>query len=151
MGGNAIDTVLRTRAATLPQLHEALALTPSRRSNTDRRLLLIDSRDEPWSEAERDTHRLLREASITGWKPNHPLEMLSHVYYLDIAFPAQLLAIEIDGREFHDTPEAFESDRWRQNDIVLAGWRVLRFTAAMVRDQPLIVLRQIERALAATV
>ncbi len=133
------------------QLHEAIDLTPGRRGNGDRRILLLDSRDEPWSEPERDAHRLLREVGITGWKANHPLEMLSHVYYLDIAFPDHHLAIEIDGREFHDTPEAFESDRWRQNDIVLAGWRVLRFTASMVRDHPQIVLRQIERALAQTV
>lgn len=127
-GGNAIDTVLRTRAATLSQLHEALALTPSRRGNVDRRVLLLDSRDEPWSEAERDAHGLLRSAGITGWQANFPFELLSGIYYLDVAFPAHRLAIEIDGREFHEGAEVFESDRWRQNDIVLAGWRVLRFT-----------------------
>ena len=148
LGGNAIDTVLRTRAAKLGQLHEALALTPARAGNLDRRALLLDSRDEPWSEAERETHRLLRAAGLPGWKANYPLEMLSGVYWIDVAFPALKLAIEIDGREFHNTPEAFESDRWRQNDLVLAGWRVLRFTANMVRDHPQIVLAIIERALA---
>lgn len=149
LGGNAIDTVLRTRAATLAQLHEALVLTPARAGNRDRRALLLDSRDEPWSEAERETHRLLRAAGITGWETNYPLEMHSGRYWIDVAFPALKLAIEIDGREFHNTPEAFESDRWRQNDVVLAGWRVLRFTANMVRDHPQIVRATIERALAA--
>lgn len=149
LGGNAIDTVLRTRAATLAQLHEALALTPGRAGNVDRRALLLDSRDEPWSEAERETHRLLRAAGIKGWEANYPLEMLSGIYWIDVAFPDLKLAIEIDGREFHNTPEAFESDRWRQNNVVLAGWRVLRFTANMVHDQPQIVMATIERALAA--
>lgn len=58
------------------------------------------------------------------------------------------LAIEVDGWEFHSGRSAFERDRWRQNDLVLAGWRVLRFTAAMIRDQPELVVRQIEEALA---
>ena len=141
IGGNAIDTVLRTRAATLAQLHEALELTPCRRGNIDRRVLLLDSRDEPWSEAERDAHRLLREAGIEGWEANYPFELLTGVYWIDIGFPALKLAVEIDGREFHEGKEVFESDRWRQNDLVLAGWRVLRFTATMVRDHPQIVMR----------
>ncbi len=148
VGGNAIDTVLRTRAATLEQLHETLELTAGRRGNTDRRRLLLDSRDEPWSEAERDLHRLLRAARIEGWRGNHPVAMLTGHYFIDVAFPALKLAIEVDGRSFHEGAAAFEADRWRQNDLVLAGWRVLRFTAIMVRDQPQIVLRLIERALA---
>jgi very-short-patch-repair endonuclease len=149
LGGNTIDTVLRTRAATLTQLHEAIELTPSRRGNVDRRVLLLDSRDEPWSEAERETHRLLRRAGIQDWKANYPFEMLSGLYWIDIAFPKLKLAIEIDGREFHEGEVVFESDRWRQNDLVLAGWRILRFTAKMIKDHPQIVLRLIERALAA--
>lgn len=149
LGGNAIDTVLRTRAATLAQLHEALELTSGRRGNLDRRELVLDSRDEPWSEAERDAHRLLREAGIAGWRANYPFELLTGVYWIDIAFPEIKLAIEIDGRQFHEGKEVFESDRWRQNDLVLAGWRVLRFTATMVRAHPQIVLRLIEQALAA--
>ena len=148
LGGNAIDTVLRTRAATLDQMHEALALVPSRRGNADRRMLLLDSRGKPWSEAERDLHRLLREAGIDGWQGNYGFELLSGVYWIDVAFEKLRLAIEVDGWEFHQTEEAFESDRWRQNDLVLAGWIVLRFTAKMIRDHPQIVLRVIERALA---
>jgi very-short-patch-repair endonuclease len=57
-------------------------------------------------------------------------------------------SVEIDGREFDEGKEVFESGRWQQNDLVLAGWRVLRFTATMVRDHPQIGLRLIERALA---
>ena len=50
-------------------------------------------------------------------------------YYVDIAFPKAKLVVEIDGREFHEGPEPFEQDRLRQNDLVNAGWRILRFTA----------------------
>ena len=70
-------------------------------------------------------------------------------YYIDIAFPASRLAIEIDGREFHVDSVAFEKDRWRQNDLVNAGWRVLRFTARMVEESPELVVAMILEALAA--
>jgi very-short-patch-repair endonuclease len=97
---------------------------------------LIDSRSEPWSAAERLGHRLLRAAGIKGWESNLPVHTDGQVCYIDIAFRQRRLAIEIDGR-LHETDEdQFESDRWRQNALVANGWRVLRFTWAMLRDHP---------------
>lgn len=145
--GGSIDAALRSRRVSLVGLHETMQRCARRTGNAQLRSLLLDSRDEPWSAAERQTHGLLRSAGITGWTANYPVPMLSTVYYVDIAFPGARLAIEIDGRAYHG-PAQFESDRWRQNDLVLAGWRVLRFTATMIRDQPYIVLALIERALA---
>ena len=147
LGGDAIDTVLRTRTASLAELHAVLERTGRRRGNGCRRALLLDSRDEPWSEAERRAHRLLRAAGLTGWLTNHLVVVRGARYYLDIAFPDAWLAIEIDGR-VHDRHEAFEHDRARQNDLVLEGWRVLRFTWAMLVDRPEAVLLAIVRALA---
>jgi hypothetical protein len=57
---------LRTRATTLAHLQRAMELTTARVGNPTRRQLLLDSRSEPWSEAERSLHRLLRAAGITG-------------------------------------------------------------------------------------
>jgi hypothetical protein len=59
---DAIDIALRVRAATLANMYEALRLTPHRAGNRERLKLLIDSRGEPWSAAERLGHRLLRTA-----------------------------------------------------------------------------------------
>ena len=147
VGGDAIDRALRTRTATLAGLHRAFELTGNRRGNRDRRALLLDSRDEPWSEAERLAHRLLRGAGITGWRANRKVVIEGNIYYLDVAFPALKLAVEIDGR-LHETDEdLFESDRWRQNALVLEGWMVLRFTWAMLVDHPDVVLRDIKRAM----
>jgi len=146
-GGNAIDAAPRSRSTTLSELHEALRLTPERRGNDERRRLLLDSRDDPWSPAEREAHRLFRAAGISGWVGNYPLPLLGVVYYLDIAFPAVQLAVEIDGRAYHSDAAAFERDRWRQNDLVLAGWRVLRFTASMLELQPRVVVATVQRAL----
>jgi very-short-patch-repair endonuclease len=33
-----------------------------------------------------------------------------------------------DSREHHEGAEVFQRDRARQNDLVLAGWTILRFT-----------------------
>ena len=146
VGGEAIDQALRTRTATLAGMHHALELTPGRRGNQDRRALLLDSRDEPWSEAERLCHRLLRGAGLTGWRSNLPVLVGDARYYLDVAFPQLRLAIEIDGRLHQQDPELFESDRRRQNALVLDGWIVLRFTWRMLTDCPEAVIAAIRDA-----
>jgi very-short-patch-repair endonuclease len=143
---DAIDIVLRTRAATLGGMYEALRLTPNRTGNQERLRVLIDSRNEPWSAAERLAHRILRGAPITGWKPNFPVVLEGCLYYIDIAFPHLKLAIEIDGRLHEEDEDLFESDRWRQNALVADGWRVLRFTWRMLKEHPEIVVAAILHA-----
>lgn len=145
--GDGIDRALLTRTATLAGMHLALDLTGNRRGNQDRRGLLLDSRDEPWSAAERLCHQLLHSARIAWWKANHAVVVEGRLYYLDVAFPGLKLVVEIDGR-LHETEEdLFESDRWRQNALVLDGWMVLRFTWAMLRDHPDKVVRDIRTAI----
>ena len=144
---DAIDVALRTRATTLAGMYEALRMTPHRAGNRETLQLLIDSRGEPWSAAERLSHRLLRAAHIKGWETNLPVLVGGQLFYVDIAFRRQKLAIEIDGR-LHETDEdLFESDRWRQNALVADGWRVLRFTVAMLRDHPDVFISAILDAL----
>lgn len=146
-GGDGIDTALRTRAATLDGMRAALELTRHRAGNTERRRFLLDSRDEPWSAAERLCHRLLHDAGIKGWRGNVAVPSLGSIYYVDIAFERQMLAIEIDGRLHEDDPDMFESDRWRQNHLVLQGWRVLRFTWLMLTAHPDLVVQTVTAAL----
>ncbi len=147
VGADGIDTALRTRSATLDGMRAALELTPHRPGNSDRRRLLLDSRDEPWSAAERLAHQLLRAAGITGWRANFPVPTIGSVYYVDVAFPAVKLAIEIDGRLHEDDKLVFESDRWRQNHLALLGWTVLRFTWKMLTEHPELVIQTILQAL----
>ena len=57
--------------------------------------------------------------------------------------------IEVDGRAAHDDwSDRFDDDRARHNDLLAAGWRVLRFTWAHLQD-PEYVLRQIAQLVAA--
>jgi very-short-patch-repair endonuclease len=147
MRGDAIDQALRTRVTTLGQLHRALELSAGRKGNRTRRQLLLDSRAEPWSKAERVLHHLLRAAGITGWKANRPVVLDDSRFYVDIMFRKLKLVIEIDGRLYHTGAEVFESDRWRQNLLILDGWCVLRFTWTMIEEQPKKVVAMVREAI----
>lgn len=146
-GGEAIDVALRTRSTTLADLHEALSAMPGRRGNSCRQRVLLDSRAEPWSQAERQLHRLLRRARIVGWTANHRVRLDGRTAFIDVAFPSARLAIEVDGRLHEDRLDVFEDDRARQNVLVVAGWTVLRFTWRMVVDEPDRVVATIRRQL----
>lgn len=148
MGGDAIDTCLRARAARLEDLWAAYAAHPFRPGNKARRRMLMDSRDNPWSAAERLAHRLLRTARITGWVANYRLFVSGACYYIDIAFRGIRLAVEIDGRLHEDDPGIFEMDRYRSNHLVSAGWTVLRFTYAMLVSRPEYVIDTIKAEIA---
>jgi very-short-patch-repair endonuclease len=147
VGGEAIDQALRTRATTLAHLQRAMEVTTARVGNPTRRQLLLDSRSEPWLEAERSLHRLLRAAGITGWQANRAVLLGDLTFYVDVIFRKRKLAIEIDGRLYHNGAEVFETDRWRQNLLVLDGWCVLRFTWTMINERPEEVIAMVRDAI----
>jgi very-short-patch-repair endonuclease len=124
-----------------------MELTTARVGNPTRRQLLLDSRSEPWSEAERSLHRLLRAAGITGWQANRAVLLGDLTFYVDVIFRKRKLAIEIDGRLYHNGAEVFETDRWRQNLLVLDGWCVLRFTWTMINERPEEVIAMVRDAI----
>ena len=143
-----IDIALRRRTVSLASMREALDLTPHRRGHTDRRRVLLDSRDEPWSAAERLAQRIYRGAGITDWVANLETVLRGATYYLDIGFREERLASEIDGRLHETDVDVFETDRTRQNALVLAGWMVLRFTWYLLTQEPEYVIATTREALA---
>jgi very-short-patch-repair endonuclease len=54
----------------------------------------------------------------------------------DFLWRERRLIVEVDGRDVHTTRRAFERDRRRDQRLVLAGWRVLRFTWRQVLFEP---------------
>lgn len=66
---------------------------------------------------------------------------------VDVLYREHRVVVELDSRRWHNTRDGFESDRERTNDLVLAGWRVLRITWRMLHDQPEKVVALIRRAL----
>ena len=61
----------------------------------------------------------------------HRVRLGDKQYRIDLSYPEAMVAIEVDGWEWHHTRTAFDGDRARANDLVAAGWTVLRFTSGM--------------------
>ncbi|MDF1597287.1 MAG: DUF559 domain-containing protein, partial [Acidimicrobiia bacterium] len=65
----------------------------------------------------------------------------------DFAYPERRLVIELDGYRYHSDPDAFVRDRSRQNRLLMAGYRVLRYTAQDLRQYPERVIADLVRSL----
>lgn len=124
-----------------------------------------------WTLGGHPGRRLAAAAQLTDARSESPLETLlrlvltaaglapedlqlrlyspAGVYFarLDMAWPSHKLAVEADGREEHDKPEALYTDRSRQNLIGIAGWTILRFTWVDVVSRPDWVVSQVRQAL----
>jgi len=122
---------------------------PGRTGNRALRTLAAQLGDGAAAQSERLLHRLLRKAGITGWMPNYPVWAGGElVAVLDIALPGKKIAIEVDGWAYHSDVDRFRRDRARQNDLIMLGWTVLRFTWADLTERPGYVRSLIGRAAA---
>ena len=93
---------------------------------------------------------MLRRAGIAGWVPHlHVVVGGQTVRASTSRCPMLELAIEVDGYAYHSGDDRFQRDRTRQNALIAAGWRVLRFTWADLADRPDYVVAQILQLLAA--
>jgi hypothetical protein len=87
------------------------------------------------SELEFRVHELLASAGLTGWEPN--VEVLGadgRAHLVDALFRRERLIVELDGYAFHGDRDAFERDRAKNNALLAAGYRVLRFTWSAVTE-----------------
>lgn len=67
---------------------------------------------------------------------------------VDFAWPEQRVVVEVDGYTFHAGRDSYRADRRRTNALVLAGWRVLRFSWEDITERPDVVVAQVRAALA---
>lgn len=128
-GLHAVTEALRRGAVTPGKLERALALTPHRRGNQLRRKLVADVVAAPWSFLETEVHAMLRDAGIHGWVANRKVVVDGVTYFIDVAFDAEMVAIEMDGFETHGRWEAFHHDREKWVALATAGWQTLAYTA----------------------
>lgn len=135
-GGVAIDKLMMRDPAAGEDLPAVSDWFERRAGNGARRPLLAEVRQRPWSGLERELHRLLRQARVGGWRANAEVATVLGRCVTDILFDAEPLVVEVDFWEYHASREAFELDRRRQNGLMLSGYRVLRFTAAMITGEP---------------
>lgn len=67
---------------------------------------------------------------------------------LDVYWPKERFAVELDTYDYHGGRRAFESDRLRQEDLKLAGIEMVRITGARLDREPSAVTRRLRRLLA---
>jgi very-short-patch-repair endonuclease len=53
---------------------------------------------------------------------------IRHSFILDFAFPAKKIAVEVDGKKWHSSPEARKRDAFKNQVLKRQGWKVIRFT-----------------------
>ena len=91
---------------------------------------------------------LLREHGLPEPELHHRLyDGQRFVAEIDLAFPALKIAIELDGSH-HLEPEVRERDLPRQNDLMLLGWTVLRFSWMRFVERPESIVAEVRAALA---
>ena len=111
------------------------------------RPFVASAADRSAAESERIFARLMRGAEIGGWVVNRPERLGGRSVTPDFRLPGARLVVEIDGWAFHTDPDRFEHDRARQNLLVGAGYRVLRFTWTQLTERPEWVVDQVRGVL----
>jgi very-short-patch-repair endonuclease len=93
-------------------------------------------------------HLVMKRHAITGWETNVRLKLPNGVTVRpDVLFRGARVVVEIDGWTVHGSRTAFQLDRTRQNALVEAGYRVLRFTWEDLTQRPSYCAAQVRRVL----
>lgn len=143
------DSALRRRVVTRPQLECAAAALPrSRPASAARRVAaLADGRSE--SVLESLARVLLDEAGLPPPLPQFRVrdQWGVELARVNFAWPEARVVLEVDGFAYHSSRRDVRRDRSRANDLVLLGWRVLRFGWEEVVGHPERVVLAVRAAL----
>jgi very-short-patch-repair endonuclease len=142
------DAALRAGRLSLSELQSAVATMRGPGTPT---AIRVASCATPLAESflESMGRSVLIDAGFTEFEPQV-------VVYDDGRFVARVdlgqrrirLALEIEGYQFHGSPAAFSEDCRRYDDLVAAGWLVLRFTYQQILGDPDWVVESVRRAVA---
>ena len=143
-GSSFLDRALQ-RHVRFPTAYRAFCRNMGRTGSSAAGRLLVAAADRADSAAERLLVRILRDAGITGRVLGHPFGP----WRIDLTFPRQKVAVEVDGWAWHVDATRFANDRRKQNAMVRARWDPLRFTWHDLDGRPGEVVTEIEATLAA--
>jgi very-short-patch-repair endonuclease len=144
--GRMTDRALRKGHLRLDDLRKCVAgLPPAPGRHPSRIARLLRRRLRGYEPGESDLEVRFARALVAGGLPEpvqqHRLTVGNRRRRIDLAYPDLKIAVEIDGWDHHRTRTAFDEDRARANDLVVAGWRVLRFTSSMTDAQAAVTVR----------
>jgi very-short-patch-repair endonuclease len=71
---------------------------------------------------------LVLRRGLPGPHLNAPIEIANGRIEVDFLWPDHRFVVEADSRDFHGTDLAFERDRWRDRELLRAGYGTLRVT-----------------------
>lgn len=145
LSSNALDLGSLEAELTLVAGHVGVPITRAALSNRTILHAVADSAPEA------ELGLLLQRAGLPSLTLHHLVTVPSGaVFELDWSFPDIHAAFEMDGYGVHlRSLEAFEHDRFRRNELEIAGWTVLNFTKRQVERKPHVVLHQVRRLLEA--
>lgn len=147
----AIDVAVRLELTTVDQL--AAFLDRRRRRGRPGVAALDRALDQTWlgvaeSRYERALLDMLEEAGLGGVPQYDILDADGRfIARVDVAWPLQRVALEVDGHAFHATRDQREHDAVRQNQVLVAGWNLLRCTSDQVHRRDRSITRSVGRAL----
>jgi hypothetical protein len=142
-----VAACVQTRRCTVEQLAEELATGPIRRS----RLFgaaLAEVADGTRSGPEAELRDLIRKGRLPApmWNPRlyHGTTFLARP---DAWWPEAAVAVEVDSRQWHLSPEHWEQTMGRHARMTSLGILVLHFSPRQIREEPHDVLATIRTAL----
>lgn len=138
-GSVFLDRALQ-RHVRFPAVYRCYCRNIGRHGPAGMHRLLVAAADRADSAAERLLVALLREAGIGGWVLGYPFGP----YRIDLAFPVERVAIEVDGWAWHVDAERFRTDRRKGNALTRGGWDLLRFPWHTLDGEPEACIAEVE-------
>jgi very-short-patch-repair endonuclease len=142
----AFEDAEKLRLLDLRQIERLLERSPGRRGARPLREVIAEYVEPPITQAELE--RLFVELCDLFGIPRPQTNVIVAGRVVDGVWHEQRLVVELDSRTHHMTAAAFEEDRRRDADLMLAGYRVLRITWRRLRDEPQAVAEIVRRLLA---
>ncbi|WP_433302650.1 DUF559 domain-containing protein [Actinoplanes sp. CA-030573] len=134
---------------TVRELREVLRHFPTLRRRQLIRTTIADVEGGATALSEINLARLCRRHRLPGPDFQQPrADATGRNRFVDAHWTSARLLVEVDGSHHMDV-EHWSADMLRQNEIWIAGDRILRFPAWLVRDRPATVAAQIREALSA--
>ncbi|TCM51372.1 endonuclease domain-containing protein [Kribbella sp. VKM Ac-2568] len=147
--GEALAVADAALASGMMRRHQLAAATDAMRGpgRTNARRVAASATGAVDSFLESMLRALLITAGIEGFVPQYLVEDGRFRAQVDLGHGVARIALEADGYQFHGSSSDFAADCRRYDELVAAGWLVLRFTYQQVIADPDWVVATVRRAL----
>lgn len=135
----AVDEARVQRRLNLPAVEATIVRAPGHHGAGALRRALArhdPGRGRPIGDFERRAIAFLRDHDFPPYVRNFVVVVEGEPFSLDVVWLERRVALELDGRTFHDNAPSFASDRRRSRRLAAAGWQIVRGTWEDLDDRP---------------